>query len=390
MRVGLITWDYPPQPTGLGRAAGEIAAGLRAEGAEVTVFTLDRGGEEIAEGIGLIGCAVSERSALGVLRPRMAAGHLAVPWRIKRLVAANGPFDVVETTNWYAPGGLVAGSAALVVRNSTPAIEARDPNASLRDRIDLAFAHRFEASTARRADGLISNAPHHKQAIERWYGLGGKEHHAVIPLSLSAEWLERGRQARAPFEGDVPTVLFIGRAEKRKGFRELVEGFALLRRDMQARLVLAGLSDREFDEGTSGLGLPQEVRSSIDVRGRVGDEELLRLFEEADLIAAPSRYESYGLVYREAAAFGRPLLACAEDPSALDLIGQHPIGVLAERCRGQELAEALAMLLTDKDQARLMGRAGLKMAEGLSRERLGAETLKVYEEALRRKRGGGR
>jgi glycosyltransferase involved in cell wall biosynthesis len=382
----LITWDYPPQPTGLGRAAGEIAAGLTEAGAKVTVFSLDRTGEERAGGVRILGCAVPERSALARLRRRAGAGHLAVPWQVRRAVSAHDAFDVIETTNWYAPGALVDRRSALVVRNSTPAIEARDPEASLRDRADLTAAHRLEAFAAKRADAVISNADHHRKAIEAWYGLRERKHHIVIPLSLSGEWLDAGRGAPPPFGGASPSILFVGRAERRKGFRELIEGFIELRRSHEAELHLAGLGEEGFAEGCRDLSMAPAVRGSITVHGRVGDEEMAQLFRRADIVAAPSRYESYGLVYREAAAFGRPLLACAEDPSASALLNEHPIGVLAKRCDGHAVAEGLKTLLENPDRARRMGAAGLRMAEGLSRRQLGLATLNLYEEALRLRR----
>ncbi len=44
MRTALLTWDYPPAPSGLSTAAREIAESLVEAGADVTVFTLDQDG----------------------------------------------------------------------------------------------------------------------------------------------------------------------------------------------------------------------------------------------------------------------------------------------------------------------------------------------------------
>jgi glycogen synthase len=59
MRTALLTWDYPPSPSGLSTAAREIAESLGEAGAEVTVFTLDRTGHERAGRVAVSGLALA-------------------------------------------------------------------------------------------------------------------------------------------------------------------------------------------------------------------------------------------------------------------------------------------------------------------------------------------
>ena len=58
MRTALLAWDYPPAPSGLSSAAREIAESLAESGADVTVFTLDRGGRERVGGVTVEGLAL--------------------------------------------------------------------------------------------------------------------------------------------------------------------------------------------------------------------------------------------------------------------------------------------------------------------------------------------
>ena len=64
------------------------------------------------------------------------------------------------------------------------------------------------------------------------------------------------------------------------------------------------------------LRLTETVLSKLTCHHRVDEATLHDLMEAAHVIVAPSRYESFGLVYQEAMMFGRPVVACAEDPSA--------------------------------------------------------------------------
>ncbi|MBK3421065.1 glycosyltransferase, partial [Methylobacterium ajmalii] len=76
MRTALLTWDYPPAPSGLSTAAREIAESLAEAGADVTVFTLDRAGTARAGGVRIVGLALKPGGALARLRRCGSLGHL--------------------------------------------------------------------------------------------------------------------------------------------------------------------------------------------------------------------------------------------------------------------------------------------------------------------------
>ena len=375
LRAALLTWDMPPAPTGLGRAADLVARGLLEAGVDVTVFSADRAGEETVDGLRVVGCVVSDR--LARMRHRAALGHLAAPLAFRRALLREherAPFDLVEATNWYAPATLVPRSLPLVVRCSTPASEGADPDAGLRDRLDLRFAHHLEARTARRADAVIHNTTSHATRMAKEYGLDDMGH--VVGLALEEDVLRRGRAAGYP-SGDAPTFLFIGRAERRKGFDTVPGAFAILReRWPQARLHLVGLSPGDLDA--------VETPDGIVDHGRASDETVAALMERTHVVLAPSRYESYGLVYREAAAWGRPVVMCAEDPSARSFAEEAGCGVLAERCEAGAVARAAVEAYERREALRC---AGLAHARTLSRAALGSRTLAVYEAVLERRSG---
>ena len=138
--------------------------------------------------------------------------------------------------------------------------------------------------------------------------------------------------------------------------------------------------------------LPEAARARIRARGRVPAEALARAYAGAHAVLAPSRYESFGLVYQEALAYGRPVVACAEDASARAFVGAPDAGPLAREATGPALADALRPLLADP-ALRLAYRARALAAAGrFDRATLARETLALYARAIAaaQARPGGR
>lgn len=388
MRTALLAWDYPPAPSGLSTAAREIAESLAGAGAEVTVFTLDRAAPERVGGVTVAGLALPPGGGLARLRRWGSAGHLAAPLAFRRAVLAahaQTPFAVVEATNWYAPAVLLAGrpDLPLVTRSSTPAAFTRVPPGSLRDRLDGRTADALERRQARGSAGLIANTAAHAAVIARAYGLSGRQPAAVIGLSLPPAILASARAAAYPEADDPVRLLFVGRAEARKGFDALLAAIAILAGEQAAGAVppfvldLVGVPPEDLP-----ASLPEAARARIRARGRVPAEALARAYAGAHAVLAPSRYESFGLVYQEALAYGRPVVACAEDASARAFVGAPDAGPLAREATGPALADALRPLLADP-ALRLAYRARALAAAGrFDRATLARETLALYARAL--------
>lgn len=389
MRVALLAWDYPPAPSGLSTAAREIAESLAEAGADVTVFSLDRTGRARVGGVTVEGLALPPGGGLARLRLWGSLGHLAAPLAFRRAVLAahaRGPFDVIEATNWYAPAVLLAGrrDLPLVTRSSTPAAFTRETGAGPRNRLDGVAADALERRQARGSAGLIANTEAHGAVIAQAYRLSGRQPSAVIGLSLPPEIWASARAAVYPGEDAPLRLLFVGRAELRKGFDALLAAIAILAEEQawgalpSFRLDLVGVTPDDLPPDLSAA-----ARRHLRARGRIDAAALTEAYTQAHAVLAPSRYESFGLVYQEAMAYGRPVVACAEDASARAFVGEPGAGPLADAVAGPALADALRPLLRDPGLRHAYRARALAAAGRFDRASLGRETLALYEAARR-------
>lgn len=382
MRVGLLTWAYPPEKSGLSRAASEIAQALAEAGHDVRVVTMDRSGRAMDGAVEVVGAQAD--GWLARMRRWPAIGHLCGPAMIARMVRqlhAERPFDVIEATNWYAPGLWVAltGPAPLVTRNSTPVATSAARPRTIRDRIDRWAAVALEAWSARRSAGLISNTEAHGAKVAALYDTAPPgPGHAVIGLSLPPAIVAAGRTAPYPPGNAVLRLLFVGRNEPRKGTDALIGALPALAAEADAgtlpdfRLTMIGLHRRELDR------LPPTALRRIESHHRVEDAALHEALAAADIVVAPSRYESFGLVYQEAMTFGRPIAACGEDPSARLFVGGSGAGLLAEDCTAQALGAILRRMLRDDGLRQGLSAAARVAAGRFTRAGLAAETAAAY------------
>ena len=159
-----------------------------------------------------------------------------------------------------------------------------------------------------------------------------------------------------------PHVLYVGRLSEEKGVPELLEATAGIPR------VIVG-------DGPLRDSAPDAV-------GFVGPSRLGPYFERAAVVVCPSRREGYGVVAREAMAYGRPVVASAVG-GLLDAVDDGVTGLLVPPRDPSALRAAIERLLGDASlRARLGGAARQRAQEAFSHEVATRELLAAYREAL--------
>lgn len=187
-------------------------------------------------------------------------------------------------------------------------------------------------------------------------------------------------------------ILTVGRLQRRKGFDNVIRSLPWLREQgIDAHYAVIGIGEEQgyLQQLAAELG----VADRVHLLGHVSYDDLPRWYAACDLFAMPNRdiagdTEGFGLVFLEAACAGKPAVAGTAGGTGSAVID----GVTGLRVDGERLeaiAQALARLLSDRNEAHQMGLNGRKrVLENFTHQRRVAE---LRELALRgRYPGAGR
>jgi glycosyltransferase involved in cell wall biosynthesis len=187
--------------------------------------------------------------------------------------------------------------------------------------------------------------------------------------------------------GDAPVVAIVATQSARKRFDTL---FAAMERVWAAnpgvRLLIAG-TRTPYSHQIEGMihALPPEQQAWVTVVDSFSEEEKAQLLAACDIFVLPSGHESFGIVFIEAWACGKPVIGAR--------IGAIPT-VIDEGCDGllftfqdaDDLARAIAELLADPARRAQMGQAGReKVLKNYTWEVVADRVRAVYLEAIARR-----
>jgi len=199
----------------------------------------------------------------------------------------------------------------------------------------------------------------------------------IIPNGVSLETFGGARPATGLPSGR--RMLFVGRLEKRKGFRHAVRAFGeLASRYPDLHLVVVG----EGAEQDEVLALDRHARRRVVMLGRVSNAALPGYYAAADLFVSPATgSESFGIVLAEAMAAGLPVVA-SDIPGFREVVRHEQEGLLAPPRDDAGLADAIARLLDDPALARRLGAAGRVRARAFSWDAVTTRVEEAYREVL--------
>jgi phosphatidylinositol alpha-mannosyltransferase len=205
---------------------------------------------------------------------------------------------------------------------------------------------------------------------QRWFG----GEYTIIPNGVDIDAPATGLKT----PGEELKILFVGRPEERKGLPVLLSAFNALVEHVPSRLTVIGAEEEDVKRW---LADPELLRS-IDVRGRVSEEELWAQLHAADVLCAPSLSgESFGMVLTEAFAAGTPVIASGIAGYS-DVVTDGVDGLLVPPGDPQRLAEELQRVHHEPERLAAMGAAARRSAKRYAWPRIADQVTTVYERAM--------
>jgi len=197
---------------------------------------------------------------------------------------------------------------------------------------------------------------------------------SVLPNAVD---LDAYSHTPPPVASRPPLVLFIGQLVPRKGYDLLARAMPLVLREAPTARFMFVSHNRNGEADLRHIAAVGGVTNHLDIVGPVSEHEKIRLLHNAAVVAAPSRYEGFGIPLIEAMAAGAPVVT-TDVMAGNEVISHERTGLLVPYGHVEALAEALIRLLNDRALGTRLATAG--RAEVFDRYR--AETLTVHLEAL--------
>ena len=207
-------------------------------------------------------------------------------------------------------------------------------------------------------------------------------HEAANPIFRPIDRQEARDQVRDRHGVDAPFVLFVSTIEPRKNVPTLLRAMWQLIEcyKEEVHLVLAGGKGWLFEDAFAVVD-ELDLDGRVHFVGRVTSEELLSLYNAAELLAHPAFYEGFGLPPLEAMACGLPVIA-SNVASLPEVVGDA--GLLIDPHDIDELTVAMWRILNDPDLRQELIDKGQRQAARFSWERAARETLEIYQMAFQK------
>ena len=239
--------------------------------------------------------------------------------------------------------------------------------------------------SARRAERVIAVSQRTASDAVRLLGLDPARvrvvHEAAAPVFTPRhreDVLALGDRLGLNLQSSGPYILFVGTLQPRKNVPLLLEAFGLLRRQIDAQLLLVGARgwlDEPIFEAHAKAGVGDAAR----FLGPLGEDDLAVLYSHAGVFVLPSLYEGFGLPVLEAMACGAPVVCSNAGP--LPEVADDAALLLPPEDPGA-WASAMSRVLSDAQLAGTLRQNGFARAKAFSWQHAAQATREVYREAL--------
>ena len=172
-------------------------------------------------------------------------------------------------------------------------------------------------------------------------------------------------------------VLFVGEY-RRKGLATVIRAVGKLQ-DTRIHLLAVGKGDfAHYQHLAAQAGIAPQATFAGPAR------DIEQVFGAADLFVFPTYYEPFGMVITEAMASSLPVIT-SRSAGAAEMISEGENGLLLDKPGdAEELAQKIALLLSDGALRKDMGERARPAASGYRWSHVAEDTLRLYYQSLGR------
>ena len=235
------------------------------------------------------------------------------------------------------------------------------------DPVSRHYTRPHQARLLREADLVVTPTALEARVVESW-GVAASNL-LTLPMAIEpgavcgGDGLRlRSRLGIGPSE---PVVGQLGALDPNKGTIDLVRALREINKrrivNNPVHLVLAGAPSPAFEASLAES--PAAPEPWLHVLGPIPAGDVPDFYDAIDLFAMPSRTDSFGIVFLEAWANGKPVVA-AEAGGVVEVVRHEENGLLVPFGAVPEIAGSIERLLRDRGLAERLARAGREVATG--------------------------
>ena len=363
--------EFPPGVGGASRFAELVSTLLSTQGVRVTVLTpVAAGSSERASAYARRRITIPMRSGFSHWAWRT---HILRAWRAEQptMILAT---DVMTQRACALLPSAIRRRCALIAHGTEILANFSEP-----------WPKRMVYTRLYRDAGVILANSRYTQALLLERGVDPERVRLAFPWLESAWWEEPARPERIQQRYGLAgrrVLLTVGRLSIRKAQDAVIRVLPLIRaRVPNVVYLLVGAGEQR--PALEALARAGGVDEAVVFAGEVPrSDRLMDYYDACDVFVMPSRVagplvEGLGIAFLEAQARGKPVVG-GRTGGAREALQDGVTGRLADPERVPELAEMLANMLMDRDDAARMGRAGREWV----RETFGASQSARWAQAL--------
>jgi len=371
MKIGILPWTLNSQRTGLENYLTSLITGMAEIGKSYEIYLIrhEKTDDELS--------GVTNEVILPNM-PKILKSPIGLPYAINK-----ADLDVVHATAHYfsqiTPFYLNSGTGkVLTIHDLIPQIYPETID-------DKQFFWLWKTTLdliKNRADAIIAISNHTKMDCIKYLGIPEEKIRVIYDAADEIFKPEKNKEEMKNHLKDkygikFPFILSVGTLEKRKNLPNVLKAFYRLKKTgNHHKLVIVGKMGWKYNKIFSTME-ELDLKKDVIFTGYVPDEDLVKIYNAADLFVFPSIYEGFGLPPLEAMACGCPVIT-SNTSSLPEVVGDA--GVMVDPYDDKTLADEMHRILSNNGFKTELSKKSLERAELFSWRQTAKETWKVYEE----------